>query len=505
MKNKANIHKNYRTRWILLSITVVLAFVALFGISRIAAQIKSSEMQKVRLWAGAITQRAELVTQTEQFFDEIANDERSKMEFYTRAQQIAVTQVLGNQENLFFTDYITANHSIPVIIIDADSNITAYNNIDLPANCQRLEGSLMEEFSQNKPIHYSVWGMHFTLYYKDSKIYTDMRRTLHNLTRSFLDEVTNNSVNVPVLVVDSLQEFVIGSGNIPERMFNTPEKLSDKICEMAEANDPIVVRLPNRHKAYVFYETTPMLKALRWIPLCYLFILFAIILISFNLFTTARTMEQNRVWVGMAKETAHQLGTPISSLLAWHEYLQGKEYTEAYATEVKKDLDRLETVAHRFGKIGSVPELKPEDVCAVIQSTLDYLHHRTSRNIHFVTNFPNEPVVVPLNRYLFEWVIENICKNAIDAMNGSGTFTVIVSSDSRYVYIDLSDTGKGMTSSQQKHIFDSGYTTKTRGWGLGLSLARRIINEYHRGRIYLKYSVEGQGSVFRIELRRNQP
>lgn len=501
---KNNLYKSYTTRWILMGITVLLSLVALWVISRVANQIRVSEMEKVRLWAGAITQRAQLVTQTEEFFAEIAESERQKMKFYTRAQQIAVNQTLNNTQDLFFTDYITANSTIPVIITDKEGSITAYNNIDLPDSTVKLEGDLLADFSREEPIPYTVWGMPFTLYYKESKIYSDMRATLFNLTKSFLDEVTNNSVNVPVLVVDSLQGFVIGSGNIPEKEFNTPERLCEKICEMEEANDPIIVKLPSNKKAYVFYETTPLLKALRWVPVLYLVIVLAIILISFNLFTTARTMEQNRIWVGMAKETAHQLGTPISSLLAWNEYLQGKEYEPKYAVEIKKDLDRLETVAHRFSKIGSVPELNDEDVCSVISGVMGYLQHRTSRNVHFVTNFPNEPLIVPLNRYLFEWVIENICKNAIDAMNGSGTFTVIVSSDTHHVYIDLSDTGKGMSPAVQKHIFDSGFTTKNRGWGLGLSLARRIINEYHNGKIYLKYSVEGQGSVFRIELKRHQ-
>lgn len=496
--------KKTRLRWILLATTVLLAFVAIWQISRIATQIRKSEEEKVRIWAAAIGQRAELVAHTEVFFSHIAEEEHAKMEFYTRAQQIAVSQQLNNTVSLFFTDYITANHSIPVIVTDDRGYIMAHNNVEIPEGVDKLEGKLYEEFTEESPIPYRVWGMPFTLYYKESQLYSVMRSTIDNLTQSFLSEITNNSVAVPVLVVDSLQEFVIGSGNIPAKEFNTPEKLSEKICEMQDVNDPIVIAMPDNQRAYVFYENTPLLKSLRWIPILYIFVIFVLLLISYNLFRTAQSNEQNRIWVGLAKETAHQLGTPISSLIAWNEYLKGKTYEEQYADEIGKDLNRLETITHRFSKIGSVPELSPENVCEVIQETINYLQTRTSRNIKFVTNFPDEKIVIPLNRYLFEWVIENICKNAIDAMNGNGTFTVIVTTDARNVIIDLSDTGKGMPPSVQKQIFESGFTTKTRGWGLGLSLARRIINEYHRGKIFLKYSVEGQGTVFRIMLRKEQ-
>lgn len=495
--------RNVRTRWVLLATTVVLAIGALFEVNHIAQQIKQGEEQKVKLWATAISQRAQLVNYTEQFFREVAEEEHSKMEFYTRAQQMAVTQDLYGPQALFFTDYITANHTIPVIVTDEDTNITAYNNIELPEGTTRLEGPLLEEFSKQDPIDYKVWGMKFTLYYKESKIYTDLRHMLAGQTIGLLNEITNNSVAVPVLVTDSLQSRVLCFGNLNPNEFDSPQKLSRKLKAMASDNDPIALVLPDQHTAYVFYERTPLLRSLRWVPAFYVFIAFVLILVSYYLFRTARDSEQNRIWVGMAKETAHQLGTPISSLIAWTEYLKDKPFEGKYALEVRKDLDRLETITRRFSKIGSVPELKEEDVCEVIQGAIAYLQGRTSKKVQFVTSFPDEPQRAPLNRYLFEWVIENIAKNAVDAMGGKGTFSVIVSSDARHIIIDLSDTGKGISPKDQKRIFDSGFTTKQRGWGLGLSLARRIINEYHNGKIFLKYSIEGQGSVFRILLRRS--
>ena len=487
-----------------MALTVVLAIVALWQINNIATHIRNSEQEKVKLWAAAIAQRAELVNSTEKFFQEVEAEERSRMQLYTKAQREFIQQPLGRDIG-FCYDYISANRTLPVIITDADSIITAPNTgdtlLDNEIRNTKLSGDLLEQYSKDAPIQYTVYGMKFLLFYKESRIYTDLRFMLDNLNQSFLSDITNNSVFVPVIVVDSLQEVVLGSGNINEKEFNTPERLSDKLCEMAEANEPIEVHLLDR-RAYIFYESTPLLKALRWIPIFYIFIAFVIILISYNLFRTARTMEQNRIWVGMAKETAHQLGTPISSLIAWTEYLQGKTLEDQYAVEIRKDLGRLETITHRFSKIGSTPELKRENLCEVIQGAINYLQSRSSKNIHFVTNYPEEPIEAPINAYLFEWVIENICKNAIDAMNGKGTFSVIVSHDTHHIYVDLSDTGKGIDPKIQKRIFDSGFSTKQRGWGLGLSLAKRIINQYHRGKLYLKYSVPNQGSVFRIVLNK---
>ena len=489
-----------QAKWIILAIVVLLAAFALFEINNISNQIRKSEEEKVRLWANAISQKSELVNYSEQFFANIALDEHRKMEMYTNILRSFDRMDISADADfsLDYVHYIVDSCETAIIITNRDTVITVPSELA----GQKLEGEMLQEFSHNEPFHYRIWGMPMTLYYKESKAYTGLRNVLDGFNESFLSEITNNSVAVPVIIVDSLQGEVLGSGNIPEREFATSEKLAEKLCEMQDENAPIEFRLPNGRRAYLFYESTPQLKALRWVPLLYLFIFGVLILVSYYLIRTARSMEQNRIWVGMAKETAHQLGTPISSLMAWTQYLDGKTFNADYAAEINKDLNRLETVTHRFSKIGSVPELNDENVCAAIQNAINYLQNRSSRKVKFVTNFPEEELRVPLNSYLFEWVIENICKNAIDAMDGAGTFTVVVSSDTRHVYIDLCDTGKGMSPSVQKRIFDSGFTTKQRGWGLGLSLAKRIINEYHRGRIFVKYSVEGQGTVFRIVLNR---
>lgn len=501
-----------KRRWKLglLVFTIALGFVALWLINSFAQQIRKSEQEKVRLWANAIGQRAELINSTEAFFDEVSVDERRKMELYIEILKSFNRNDFAADVDfmLSYVAYVVDSSRTPFIIFNQDSVITSCSNImSSPEDDGALRGvkvsaALLDDFKDFQVVQYSIWGMPMTLVYKESQITSDMHDMLRNLNVSFLEEITNNSVFVPVLVVDSLQGEVIAFGNLDSSEFNTPEGLSQKLCDMQESNDPIELRLANNMRAYVFYEDTPLLRLLRLLPILYLFLAVILVVVSYNLLRTARSSEENRVWVGMAKETAHQLGTPISSLMAWCDYLEGKPLEEPYIGELRKDIDRLDTIARRFSKIGSVPELNDEDLCTVLRHTLAYMEKRVSKKVSFVTNLPDTPVVAPINRYLFEWVIENICKNAIDAMGGNGTFTTILTIEGDWICIDLCDTGKGIPAKQHKLIFESGYTTKQRGWGLGLSLARRIIKEYHKGKIFLKYSIPGQGSVFRIMLRK---
>ncbi len=494
-----------------MTFTVTMGFVSLWLIYNFAQQIRDSEQAKVKLWASAISQKAQLMSSTETFFNEVDIDERRKVKLYIDVLESFNKRDLSTDAEFYlsYVSYIVDSSRTPFIIMDHDSVITSCGNVmSSPMQDRELIGTkisptLLQQFSANPPFHYSIWGIPLTLLYKESQIYSDMHAVLDNLNVSFLSEVTNNSVFVPVIVVDSTQSIVMGSGNIDPDEFDTPDKLSRKLEQMRNQNDPIRLRLANHRLAYVFYEDSSLLQLLHYIPLIYLFLAIILILVSYNLFRTARSNEENRVWVGMAKETAHQLGTPISSLSGWADYLDGKTLEEPYISEIRKDIDRLDTIARRFSKIGSVPELKDEDVCEVLRHTLSYMEKRSPKKVTFVTNIPDEPVVVPLNRYLFEWVIENICKNAIDAMEGVGTFTTILTRNDKNIFIDLCDTGKGIPSSQQKLIFESGFSTKQRGWGLGLSLAKRIIKEYHKGKIFLKYSVPGQGSIFRIVLSVN--
>jgi len=224
---------------------------------------------------------------------------------------------------------------------------------------------------------------------------------------------------------------------------------------------------------------------------------------SYFLFSTARRAEQNRVWIGMAKETAHQLGTPLSSLMAWVDYLKTKDFTNA--EEMEKDVKRLEVITSRFSKIGSSPQLEMQDVSTVLEETMDYMRARTSQKVKFsIKVAENADTVAPLNAPLFSWVIENLCRNAIDAMSGEGALNVDITDQMQFLYIDISDTGKGIPKGKFKTIFEPGYTTKERGWGLGLSLCKRIIEEYHDGKIFVKSSEVNKGTTFRIVLKKRQ-
>ena len=479
-------------KYILLTLTILLALAALWQVQRIANEIRREEQDKVRLWANAISQRAHMLEATQQFFAQATLDEHRKMQMYTDILQSFNDPDLSTdlRFSLAYVNYIVDSSHTPIIITTARDSI-----ISVPQELagQKLEGDLLEEYSLNPPFHYTIWGMKMTLYYKESQYYTQLRQVLDGFTRSFLMDITQSSVKVPVLVVDSVSSKVLAYGNLNPK----------HIKQMRFRNDPISIGLPNGGRALVYYEDTLLLRSLQWLPLFYLFIAIVLIVVSYNLLRTARTAEQNRIWAGLAKETAHQLGTPISSLTGWIEYLQGKELTPQYASEIGKDLRRLETITQRFSKIGSLPELQESDVREATLAAVGYLQSRSPRRIRFEVTFPDgEPFLAPLNPSLYGWVVENLCKNAIDAMEGEGNVTITASQDARRIYIDISDTGRGMSPTVQKHIFDSGFTTKTRGWGLGLPLARRIVNQYHRGRLYLKYSIPGQGTCFRIVLKK---
>jgi signal transduction histidine kinase len=242
---------------------------------------------------------------------------------------------------------------------------------------------------------------------------------------------------------------------------------------------------------------------LRYYPIIQFIIILIFVIAGYFILSFARRSEQNRVWVGMSKETAHQLGTPISSLLAWNELLKEQDVDQSIMKEIEKDVNRLETIAQRFSKIGSDPELVSENIAILIEEFVEYLQSRISSKVTIKVNRNNiNDFNIPVNKYLFEWVIENLCKNSVDAMNGNGVIIIDFSEDEKFFYIDVTDTGKGIPSNELNLIFQPGYTTKKRGWGLGLPLAKRIIKQYHKGKLFVKSSVIGRGTVMRMQLRK---
>lgn len=251
----------------------------------------------------------------------------------------------------------------------------------------------------------------------------------------------------------------------------------------------------------VCYDDSLMIKRLATYPYVQLGIVLLFVVIAIFALLTSKRAEQNKVWVGLSKETAHQLGTPISSLMAWTEVLKETYPDDELIPEMENDIRRLQLIADRFSKIGSLPEPVPTSLMEVVQHVVQYMDRRTSRKVMMVCDFPDDDIIVPLNQSLFEWVIENLCKNAVDAMEGAGTITLRLRQASGKAIIEVADTGKGIKKKNIANVFRPGFTTKKRGWGLGLSLAKRIVEEYHHGSIYVKQSEVGVGTTFRIELR----
>jgi signal transduction histidine kinase len=252
----------------------------------------------------------------------------------------------------------------------------------------------------------------------------------------------------------------------------------------------------------VCYDESIMLRRLNVYPYWVLGLVMLFVVVAIFALLTSKKAEQNKVWVGLSKETAHQLGTPISSLMAWTEILKEAYPDDALIPEMDKDVKRLQLIAERFSKIGSLPEPVPSSLLEVMTHVIDYMDRRTSNKVQMIRNFPEQDIIVKINPSLFEWVIENLCKNAVDAMEGEGTITLFMQEHQDKVIIEVSDTGKGISRKNINNIFKPGFTTKKRGWGLGLSLAKRIVEEYHKGKIYVLSSEVGKGTTFRIELKK---
>lgn len=315
----------------------------------------------------------------------------------------------------------------------------------------------------------------------------------------YLDIIQNNNT-IPVILVDEVEE-ILSVMNLPKHHDGDTAYYKQLIREMEQRHEPIVINLPAGHKNIIYYDDSTILKQLAWYPFVQLSIIALFIIVAYFAFSSSRRAEQNRVWVGMAKETAHQLGTPISSLMAWVELLGQDANNAAYVDEMQKDVDRLQMIADRFSKVGSVPDLQPNNLYQAVSNAVEYMRHRVSENIDIkIINETNSDIFVKLIPPLFNWVIENLIKNAIDAMNGKGSITITISENTKNATILVADTGKGLSKNQFKAIFKPGYTSKERGWGLGLSLSQRIIQDYHKGKISVLSSEIGVGTVFRILL-----
>ena len=353
---------------------------------------------------------------------ELSNEEHNKMSVWAEAMRTLNTADENTDLNLVLK-VINENHTIPVIVTDAQGNVQIFRNVSLKG--ENYEDSLK---------HAEAISSH----------------------------LLNEGKFIRISLGDSLKNDYIN------------------VC----------------------YDDSVMLKRLSAYPYIQLGVVMLFVVVAIFALLTSKKSEQNKVWVGLSKETAHQLGTPISSLMAWTEILKENHPDDDLIPEMEKDVKRLELIADRFSKIGSLPEPQPADLAVVLDHVVEYMERRTSAKVKFIRHYHDGEITVKVNSSLFEWVIENLCKNAVDAMEGSGTITILATDEGGRAVIEISDTGKGIRKKDIGNVFRPGFTTKKRGWGLGLSLAKRIVEEYHKGRIFVKASEVGKGTTFRIELKK---
>jgi len=498
--------KKQRWKFILAISAAVIVLASLWYTNVLVGQIAKEEKTKAKSWAKAIERKAELVAFTKQLFEKISTEERKKVEIWAMANRLFIDAPLNKDVDVtIYLEILASNKTIPTIIVNEKGHILQNSNLD--SNISRDTAAILsriEEFKAiNEPIeiNYSKDKSNF-LYYGESKIFTELRDVLEDQIASFNSDIIANSASAPVIYTNEKGELV-AFGNLDSSFMESEVYVSEVIEEMKLTNAPIKVPLGEDKVGYIYYNDSPLLVKLKYYPFVQLAIIALFLLVAYYLFSSARKAEQNQVWVGMAKETAHQLGTPLSSLLAWIEVLKSRNVDEKTIAEISRDLGRLETVTERFSKIGAAPNLETEDVNEIIKKTLIYLKTRLSKKVKFEHTTSNGEIVsASVNVPLLEWVLENIIKNGVDAIAGNGEISIHVTDQSQFVYIDISDNGKGIPKSARRDVFQPGYTTKKRGWGLGLSLTKRIIENYHSGKVFVKQSELGRGTTFRIVLNK---
>ncbi len=313
-------------------------------------------------------------------------------------------------------------------------------------------------------------------------------------------QIIRNNTSIPMIVTDS-HENIISHNNIAEEIVNDSIALKNYFNGIKNDNQPIKMELSKKNYQLVYYGDSPLLNKLKYYPIALLLIIILFGAVVYNFYKATKMATQNKLWAGMAKETAHQIGTPLSSLMGWLELLKLENVAEGSLVEIEKDIQRLQTITDRFSKIGSEPLLEQKNIIAETKQALDYLQTRVSKQILFTFSAPKEPLYVAINPALHSWTIENLVKNAIDAMRGKGHLDLTITTIGNKVKITIADSGKGIPKNQFNKIFEPGFTTKKRGWGLGLSLTKRIVQAYHKGRIKVAHSELGKGTAIQISYK----
>ena len=313
-------------------------------------------------------------------------------------------------------------------------------------------------------------------------------------------QVISNNKTIPVILTEN--NSIINTANIDENIIKDKTKLADFLDKLKKQNDPIIIKIGPGQVQYLYYGNSSLLNKLKYYPIALLLIIFLFGALVYNFYRSTKMATQNKLWAGMAKETAHQIGTPLSSLIGWLEIMKADNVDETTIAEIEKDINRLQTITDRFSKIGSEPVLERMNIIEETEQSFDYLKSRFSKQVEFSFKAPKKPIMVSLNPALHSWTVENLVKNAIDAMKGKGKISVVIENDNNLVKILVTDTGSGIPKKQFNSIFEPGFTTKKRGWGLGLSLTKRIVEEYHKGKIKVLHSEIGKGTTMQVSFKK---
>jgi hypothetical protein len=445
MKISSKSRKNINRFLFVASFLVVIS--AVWATLVIVGEISNNEHYKIKVWELSVQRKAELIEQSQNFFVQIEAAERSKLQLWADAVT-KMSVVKTPAEFDFYREIVEENTTIPVVVTDQNFKILHCANTDIDRlKITYLEDTLLEKFSKNPPLSIPFMGETWYFHYKHPKAFIELQEILDGVIHSFMDEIMVSSI---------------------------------------------------------FYEDSKTVELLAYLPII-AFIIFGIFIGSIIWgMRVAKQSENNKLWVGMSRETAHQLGTPLSSLKGWMEYLKNQNVDENHLMEIEKDIDRLSVISERFSKIGSEPKMKTENIVQIVYKSISYLQPRLSKKIKLHVNIPQTAVVLAgINSQLVEWVLENLVGNAADAIETKdGLIEINIIEHSHTVTIDVTDNGKGIPKNQWKQTFVPGYTTKSRGWGLGLPLCYRIVTNYHKGEIFVKHSTVGEGTTIRIILNK---
>lgn len=510
-----------KQRWkiILLFGAIILFILSLYASNVLVSDLSKREKERAKQWAEAIKKKFELIKLTDNIFNQLRDREKQEVNTWLEAtKSLFLSPIEGDPSIQLAFSIINKNKDIPVIILDGKNNVTNYKNTPFdtsdikqryPNKALQEQIKLLEDSLKKTALSWKALGRSFevevfegmtmTCAYFDSKELISLQKERDSIIQSFNNELIENQNQIPVLLVDAKSNKTIGNNlNINGLGENNKREI---IEELKRNNPPIVLDFKDGTRNLLYFDESTDIKKLQWYPYIQFFIISLFVFTSYLVFSTFRKAEQNQVWAGMAKETAHQLGTPLSSLMAWVQYLETQNLDSMVIMEMQKDVDRLEIITDRFSKIGSGAKMESKDLVVTIGNILDYLRSRITDKVVFEYKILHEgPIFLNHNTSLIEWVVENICKNGVDAMEGKGKLTVQLEIIEKWICIDITDTGKGLSKNQFKRIFKPGFTTKTRGWGLGLSLAQRIVTNYHGGKIIVLHSEIGKGTCFRISL-----